>query len=123
MNVQIEELAPEIEAKSELIARLRGELEKVIVKRDVRTVHGGIELLDQTVVKGDVVIEGKVVGNERSRPIEIEVAGGSVIEGDVLVKRNVKVNVILRDGGKVLGRVDGAEVIDQNTEPTASDGA
>ncbi len=69
------------------------------------------------------MIEGKIVDTERSRPIEIEVAGGSVIEGDVLVKRNVKVNVILRDGGKVLGRVDGAEVIDQNTAQPASDGA
>jgi hypothetical protein len=50
--------------------------------------------------------------SKRQSPIEIEVTGGSVIEGDVKVKRDVDVRLILRDGGKVLGQVDGAEVID-----------
>jgi len=39
-----------------------------------------------------------------------------------VVKRNVDVRLILRDGGKVLGRVDGAEVIDENTaQPAVND--
>ena len=74
--------------------------------------NGDIELLNNSVVKGDVVIEGKSDDEKRQRPIEIVVAGGSVIEGDVVVKREVDVRLVLRDGGKVLGQVDGAEVIE-----------
>jgi hypothetical protein len=83
-----------------------------IVQRDVQTVNGDIELRDNSVVKGNIVIEDKMDVSKRQRPIEIEVTGGSIIEGDVVVKRNVEVRLILRDGGKVLGQVDGAEVID-----------
>jgi len=89
-------------------------LRQSIIQRDVRTVNGDIQLRDHSVVKGDIVIEGKFAGSERSRPIEIEVAGGSIVEGDVVVKRNVDVRLILSEGGKVLGRVEGAEIVDQN---------
>ncbi|NIM61118.1 MAG: hypothetical protein GTO30_05510 [Acidobacteria bacterium] len=99
------------------------ELVRTVVARDIRTVNGDIELLDASVVKGDVVIEDKFVRNGGTGRIDIEVAGGSVIEGDVVVKRDVKVRVILSDGGKVLGTVEGAEVIDNNTAQQASDGA
>ena len=51
-------------------------------------------------------------GALKERPLEIEVTGGSTIEGDVVVERNIDVRLILRDGGRVLGRVDGAEVIE-----------
>jgi DUF4097 and DUF4098 domain-containing protein YvlB len=100
------------------------ELVQSVVARDLRTVNGDIKLRDNSVVKGDLVIEGKMgVITTRSRAIEIEVAGGSVIEGDVIVKRNVDVRLILSDGGRVLGRVDGAEVIDRNVAQPAADGA
>jgi len=56
----------------------------------------------------------------RRRPIEIEVTGGSIVEGDIVVKGNVDVRLILRDGGKVLGQVDGAEVIDKNVAQPVS---
>lgn len=70
-----------------------------------------------TSVNGDVTI-GKdctIEGSSTSvnGSIKIEVTGGSSIEGDVLVKRDVDVRLILRDGGKVLGKVDGAEVVDE----------
>jgi hypothetical protein len=97
-------------------------LDHTVVQRDVRTVNGDIELRDNSVVKGDVVIEDKMDVSTRQRPIEIEVTGGSIIEGDVVVKRNVDVRLILRDGGKVLGQVDGAEVIDKNVARPAVDG-
>jgi len=87
-------------------------LDHTIIQRDVRTVNGNIKLRDNSVVKGDVVIEGEMKVSKRQRPIEIEVAGGSIIEGSVLVKRDVDVRLILREGGKVLGQVDGAEVVD-----------
>jgi hypothetical protein len=70
---------------------------------------------------GVIVIEDKKGVSTRTRPIEIEVTGGSIIEGDVMVKRNVEVRVILSDGGKVLGQVDGAELIDKNVAQPALD--
>jgi DUF4097 and DUF4098 domain-containing protein YvlB len=88
------------------------ELNRTIVQADLRTVNGDIELRDNSIVKGNVVIKGKKDVSERERSIEIEVTGGSTIEGDVVVERSVDVRLILRDGGKVLGKVDGAEVID-----------
>ena len=96
-------------------------LEQSVVERDVRTVNGDIRLLNNSVVKGDVVIEGKFVSSGRSQTIDIEVAGGSIVEGDVVVRRDrVKVRLILRDGGKVLGKVDGAEIIDETAaQPVA----
>ncbi|MDH3903972.1 MAG: hypothetical protein OES90_12200, partial [Xanthomonadales bacterium] len=121
-------------------------LNQTVVQRDVLTMHGDIELRDKSVVKGDIVIGGKIgvietenktsvvkvednVGvividdkkRDSNRPIEIEVTGGSIIEGNVMVKRNVEVRLILSDGGKVLGQVDGAEVIDKGEAQPALD--
>ena len=98
------------------------ELLQTVVGRDVQTVHGDIRLLDHSVVKGDVVIESKLGGTEPGRPIEIEVASGSIVEGDVVVRRTrAKVRLILREGGKVLGQVDGAEIIDEAAAQPAAD--
>ena len=94
-------------------------LVQTVVKRDVRTVNGDVQLLHHSVVKGDVVIEGKLAGSGRSQPIDIVVAGGSIVEGGVVVKRNVKVRLILREGGKVMGPVSGAEIIDENAAQPA----
>ena len=88
------------------------ELDHAVVQRDVRTVNGDIELRDKSIVKGNIVIEDKMDVPSHRQPIEIKVSGGSIIEGDVVVKRNTDVRVILHDGGKVLGQVDGAEVIE-----------
>ena len=88
------------------------ELTQTTVQRDVRTVNGDIELRDNSIVKGNVVIEDKMDASKRQQPIEIQVNGGSTIEGDVVVKRDVDVRLMLSDGGKVLGQVDGAEVIE-----------
>ena len=116
-NVESVNGSVEIGAESEVsgkVGTVNGaiELDHTLVQRDVRTVNGDIELRNNSVVTGDVVIEDKMDVAKRQRPIEIEVTGGSIIEGDVVVKRNVDVRLILRDGGKVLGQVDGAEVID-----------
>ena len=69
-----------------------------------------------TTVNGDVSI---------GRDCTIEGTSRSVngwIEGDIVVKRDVDVRVILSDGGKVLGQVDDAEVIDKNgAQPVVGD--
>jgi len=88
------------------------ELDRTIVQGDVRTKNGNIKVQNNSVVKGDVVIESMADGSNRSKPIEIEVTGGSIIEGDVKVMRMVDVRLILSGGAKVLGQVDGVEVIE-----------
>lgn len=98
------------------------ELNQTMVQQDIRTVNGDIKLRDKTIVKGDIVIEGKMDDSTRSSPIEIEVAGGSVIEGDIVVKRNVDIRLILSEGGKVLGQVGDVEVIDKSMAQPAVDG-
>ena len=102
-------------------------LDQTVVQGDMRTVNGNIVLRDKSVVKGDILIKDKMgvivveTVSARTRPIEIEVTGGSIIEGDIVVKRDVDVRLILRDGGKVLGQVDGAVVIDKNMAQSALD--
>jgi len=126
-NVESVNGTVELGAGSEVsgkVATVNGsiKLDHTVVQRDVQTVNGDIELRDKSVVKGDIVIKDKMNVSTRSRPIEIEVTGGSIIEGDIVIKRNVDVRLILRDGGKVLGQVGDAEVIDKNVAQPAVDG-
>jgi hypothetical protein len=81
---------------------------------DVRTVHGDVELRNGSVVRGDIVIEKSTGNSDRPWPLRILVSGGSVIEGDVIVEDpEFKAQLIVRDGGKVLGRVQNIEVVEE----------
>ncbi len=89
------------------------ELTGAIVDLDLRTVNGSIGLHEQSVVKGDIVIEDKLGNSRRRHPLEIEITGGSVVEGDLIVEdQDLEVRVLLRDGGKVLGRVENAQIVE-----------
>ena len=111
-------------------------LNQTVTQSDVHTVSGNIELRDKSIVKGNIVVGdtignvetgGKsgdivvsekmsviVIGDKKSvSAIEIRVTGGSIIEGDIMVEREVEVRLILSDGGKVLGQVNGVEVIEE----------
>ena len=89
------------------------ELTGATVGRDLRTVNGRIRLFDRSVVKGDIVIEDKMGSSRRQRPLEIEISGGSIVEGDLIVEdQDLEVRVRLSDGGKVLGRVENAQIVD-----------
>ncbi len=91
---------------------------------DVRTVNGDVELRDGSMVRGDVVIEKTMGISDRSRPLRILVSGGSVIEGDVIVEDpDFEAQLIVRDGGKVLGRVQNIEVVEEPPAEVPSDPA
>lgn len=78
----------------------------------IRTVHGDIELLDGSVIQEDVVIEASNGVSERVRPLRIVVSGNSVIHGDVIVEDpTLEAELIIRDGGKVFGRTQNIEAI------------
>ncbi len=89
------------------------ELRQTTVERDVTTINGDIRLTEGSVVKGDIIVGSKIGDSRRKRPLEIELSGGSSVEGHIIVEDpDVKVKVFLRDGSKVLGLVENAEVIE-----------
>lgn len=86
-----------------------------VVEGEVATANGAIRLRSQARVLGDVVVEGKRRLGGGSRPLEISIAEGSVVEGDVIVRDpKRRVTVILESGGRIAGRVENAQLIDRN---------
>ena len=81
---------------------------------DVKTINGNIALREGSKIGGDIIIEDRGDGSDdRDRPLKIELEGGSVVEGNVLVEdETTPVEVHLSDGSRVLGRIENAEVIE-----------
>jgi hypothetical protein len=78
------------------------------------TVNGSVTLTDTSRVAKDIVIKGKNRRGAKKKPLEITIADGSIVEGNIVVrdpKRQVK--VILTGGGKVMGEVENAEVVER----------
>lgn len=92
--------------------RLR--LSGVTVERDLSSVNGDIILESQSSVKGDLVIEGRRRGRSNNlHEIRIRIVN-SVVEGDILVEdKDANVTVYLSEGGKVLGKIENAEVVEE----------
>lgn len=90
------------------------DLNNTTVRRDVSTYNGHVTLLDQSIVRGDIVVKKSKGNANRVRPLEIKIAEGSVLEGDVLVKDDrMDVIVILAEGGIVHGEIIDAEVVQE----------
>lgn len=84
-----------------------------VVTGKLATYNGAVTLSEGSRVERDVVIE-RTRGNSRGKPLSIKVTGGSVIEGDVIVKTDKRpVTVVLESGGEVKGEVRNAEVVRQ----------
>jgi DUF4097 and DUF4098 domain-containing protein YvlB len=80
----------------------------------LETVTGSISLTDHSRVAKDVVIKGKRKSGQKA--LQITVDGGSVIEGDIVVREpRRKVTVVLSNGGSVAGEIINAEVIEQDS--------
>jgi hypothetical protein len=87
------------------------DLRQATVIRGITTVNADIRLQESSVVKGDIVVEHKMGNSTRRRPLEIELSGGSTVEGSIIVENpDIEVKVLLLEGSKVLGRVENAEV-------------
>jgi hypothetical protein len=100
------------------------------VERGVKAINGPVHL-DSAIVQGGVVtfnsdiylnrgsrIEGDIrvrQSKDRHRDAErrqvIEIAGGSVVNGNIRVYKDQQVDVILIDGGRVTGKILNANLI------------
>jgi hypothetical protein len=85
---------------------------------DITIDNGDIFLGTKTTVEGNIFVSTErmieIEGSKR-RSVLIEISDGSVVKGNIKVgDETLEAKVMLRDGGKVLGSVTNAEVIDQN---------
>jgi hypothetical protein len=97
------------------------ELKGTKVGGGLTTTNGDVSVLDQSHVKGDIVIRGRqgfwffgIFGWRHRHPIKIRIEGGSVVEGGIIVeddRRNVE--VIVSKDSKVLGKVVNAKIVER----------
>ncbi len=88
------------------------ELDDTSVRRNVSTYNGDIILSNRTRIKGDIIVKRNRGDHDQKSRLTIEIADGSVVEGDIIVRdRDIDVTVYLINGGKVEGKIEDAEVI------------
>ncbi|MCX6577645.1 MAG: hypothetical protein NTV82_14795 [Candidatus Aminicenantes bacterium] len=85
------------------------------------TTNGDVAVLDQSRVRGDIVIRGRqgswffrFFRSHRRHPTTIRIEGGSVVEGGIIVEddhRNVE--VIVSKDSKIQGKVVNAKIIER----------
>ncbi len=83
---------------SEGVGNVNGQMEfsGATVGGDVETVNGDIELADQSVVRGDIIVEkpsGWSWGKEKRRKPRIIIGPGSRVEGEIHVEREVELYI------------------------------
>ncbi len=80
------------------------------VKEDISTVNGDITLDNNAALDGSIFIKSK--HSKSKDTLRIEILNGSVVKGDVKVEdEERKVSVYLENGGKVLGQITNAKVV------------
>ncbi len=101
--------------------RLLGEIYLVKVSMTIENteVRRYIKINDcDLVLRGKSVVKGSIIaGKSRTKPLEqrqerIEVTGGSVVEGDIIIEDDtIDARVTISKGGEVKGKIVNAEVI------------
>jgi DUF4097 and DUF4098 domain-containing protein YvlB len=92
------------------------QISRTEVGGNLGTVNGSMTLEDGSRIAGNILVKGKSTRYRRKKAIEIEISDDSVVEGDIVVRDpSREVKVILSGGGKVLGQVSNAEVIEQDS--------
>jgi len=94
------------------VASVNGDidLDSTEVEHNVVTYNGNITLSHKTVVHGDIIVKDNKGKSNSLRSLKIWIKD-SVVEGDIIVREEEKiVEVYLLNGGKVEGRIEGAEV-------------
>ena len=90
------------------------ELDQTEVERNIKVYNGDVILDRGSVVHGNIIVGRNKGKSHRTERILIEIRDGSEVKGDIRVEeRDAEVEVILSGGGKVHGRVKGAEVIER----------
>jgi DUF4097 and DUF4098 domain-containing protein YvlB len=90
------------------------DLDSTQVRRNIVIYNGNITISKKSVVQRDIVIKGSKSRSNSRRSLKIRIEDGSVVEGDIMVRdEDKKVEVYLSNGGKVSGRIEGAEVYEE----------
>lgn len=88
-------------------------LKNTKVSRDIVTTNGNITLDDKSHIKGDLIVKHK--RGRESKHLKIELLNGSVVDGDIFVEQEDRqVIVILKDNSEVHGKVINAEIIKES---------
>ncbi len=88
------------------------DLRGAVVERDIEIVNGKVVLDQGTQVQGSIIVRETRGRNNRRRILDIELRGGSSVDGDIIVEdEDRKVRVTLSDGSAVRGEIRGAEVV------------
>ncbi len=88
-------------------------LTKTVIKHNIETHNGDITLRNESRVFGDIFIEETKGDNDKV--LAIKITENSIVEGNIVVEdKGRRVEVLLLKGGKVLGNIKGAKVIDGN---------
>ncbi len=91
----------------------RIDLERTAVEENLSTCNGNIELSDNTIIGGDIVIKENHGSNWDYRELRIEI-DKSVVEGDIINEEpDIAVTVFLTNGSKVKGKIIDAEIIER----------
>jgi len=108
---------PDVEISGE-IGTVNGAifLEGTSVGRNIETVSGEIALRSGSRIRGDIIVDAEDNNSDDRETLFIRIEDGSVVEGDVLIKRHHRpVEVHLSGGGKVLGEIKGAKVVENSS--------
>ncbi len=88
------------------------ELDNTEVRHDLTTYSGDITLTNNSTVGGDVIVKKHRRSSDADHRLRIEIRDNAVVEGDIIVRaEDVEVTVSLVNGGRVLGKIENAEVI------------
>jgi DUF4097 and DUF4098 domain-containing protein YvlB len=90
------------------------ELENTRVQRNIETVNGDIELFNKSTIEGNIIIEDTHGNSDKQRRLTIRLQDESVVQGSIIVEdEDVEVTVYLSGDSKVLGKIRGAEVVEE----------
>jgi len=95
------------------VASINGsiDLDRTYVRRNIVTYNGHITLSNKSIAQQNIIIKDSRSKSDSFRPLKIRIEDESMVEGDIIVRNDDKtVNVYLVNGGKVNGRIRGAEV-------------
>ena len=88
-------------------------LERTSVEEDLSTYNGNIELSDNTIIIGDIVIKERHGTNPEHHELKIEI-DNSTVEGDMINEEpDTDVTVYLSHGGKIKGRTVDVKVVER----------